>query len=222
MTKEEALAQYLNCKEEDIYVNEDYDVYTYVPKDSVSELDEQSYRVFTIKEAVEYAKETIKTDYDMEGIDSFDNYTKDWILENAVDYSEVDEHYIEDILIPSVEDLDTDDLLDAAIYTYSILDYDEVYEEDENDITQVKEDLDLDYVRKQVLNAAKEELDDKITVKNNEEYKEYVLDYIFYNPEVVDIDSVAEELVGREGVDHFLGDEIDLDDSPYYAYRINN
>lgn len=224
VTKEEALAQYLKCSVDDIHVESDendYDVYTYVPTDSETSLDEKSYYVFTSKEAEDYAKDEIGGNIALDGLSLFEDYIQDWILENAVDYSEVDEHYVDDVLKPSIDELDEEDLLDAAIYTYNILEYSEVYEDDEDGISQVKEGIDLDEVRKNVLEAAKQELEDKITTKSNEEYKDYVLDYIYWNPSVVDTESVAEELITRKGVEPFIGTEIELEDSPYYAYKIN-
>ena len=224
VTKEEALAQYLKCSVDDIHVESDendYEVYTYVPVDSESNLDEKSYYVFTSKEAKDFAKGHIEDDILGDGLSLFEDYIQDWILENAVDYSEIDEHYVDDVLKPSINELDEEDLLDAAIYTYNILENSDVYEDDEDELPQVKESIDLDEVRKDVLAAAKQELEDKITTKNNEEYKEYVLDYIYWNPGVVDSESVAEELITRKGVEPFIGTEIDLEDSVYYAYKIN-
>lgn len=221
VTKEEALAQYLKGSVDDIQYDDVYDIYTYVPKDSESKLEEKEYRVFTSKEAEDYVKEVIKDDIFGDGLSLFEDYIQDWILENAVDYSEVDEHYVDDVLRPSIYELDEEDLLDAAIYTYSILENSDVYEEDETGEWYIKPSVDLDDIRKDVLEAAKQELEDKITTKNNEDFKDYVVDYIYWNPGVVDTESVAEELITRKGVEPFIGTEIELEDSPYYAYKIN-
>lgn len=214
--RKELLEQYLGEEVQEGYRENVYEV-----------IDErEEYIVLTYDEAYDEASNEIQMIFDELGLESFTANFQDWILNHALD-----ESYFEDIVREEIEykydDMDDEDIVNEAIDRGFIEAEDAFESEDEEDAwsdTIIKDDVDVDNLRDQLIDDDFGDIDNYAEYVNNMFGQEYLFKLIKNNPEIIDMDTVIEECIDQDGIAHFIahydGNEIDLG-KDYYAYRIN-
>lgn len=221
--KKKFLADYLGIDVEN--VEEGYSENIFEIKDSNEE-----YFVGNYEESYDAAKEDVINIYEDLGLESFTEDFQDWIIMNAINEDYLDD-YISDIADSQVESMDDDDLIQFAIDNGMYTEED-IYEEDEDGELVIREDFEIEKLRDEVREfiAPSDEADYSEKIDYIEDYygldtfKDEMRDMSKGNPDVIDIDVVADECIEEDGIAHFVasydGEEIELDDD-LYAYRMN-
>jgi len=145
MDKIEALAEYFGIDSDEI--EDAGDNYFNTP--------EGEFRVFTGEEADEMAMEEIKNIFDDIGLDSFSSNFQDWILDNALDESEVD-NFIDNEIEYFENEEEDEDLL-SYLHSLNTLEdkigyIKDLYGDSEDFNNWASDKIDIDVVAEEVLN----------------------------------------------------------------------
>lgn len=216
-----ALANYLNIPEDEIENLWDYEYQT----------PEGDYYVVTEEEAEELAKEDIRNLFDDLGLDSFAPDFKDWIIMNALDndwfedaVKESFEYYVEDIE-DEASSMGYENRLIEEMHDHQVLsDEDfEIGEDGEPDLTTLKDDVDIDYLKEEFVDLLVENAGNPVDHCVDSYGWDWVTDAAINN-NLIDMDEVVEQCIYEDGVAHFIarydGEEHELGNG-LYAYRTN-
>lgn len=193
MTKEQLLANYLNCDVEDIF---EASTCSY-------ETDFGDYFVCNYDEAFELIKMNIETGLQDLGFDYFTLDFQQWILENAVD---VDNSFFQDCWEDYLWSLDNAELIDCA-YTNKVL----INEEDESKFT-------IDEIR-ELLSNNMDAYGFHVDYYGFDELENEIMDG---HLDLLDLDLITQEAINWDSIAHYLAwydeEAIDLGEG-YFAYR---
>ena len=210
--RQKALANYLGVEVDEVVPLSETDF----------EVNEEEYNVFTDEEADEEFDRRVRDLWDDLGTNGFSDYFKDWILENAIDDSELEDYVREDIE-NLVYELDEDQLVSECI-DEDIVKPEDVYDEESDAWNpEYKEDLDFDELREKLIDVRFDEVDNYTEYLRDLGYDdEFFKDFI--NEELVidalkdDIDvngsGRGQELAYYDSEEHDLGNGL-------FAYRVN-
>jgi hypothetical protein len=205
--RKEALAKYLGCDASEI--GDGY-------RENVFEHDGEEWAVLNGAEAEEWAEDDVRQIYGDMGLEAFTDSFRDYIM-----YNLLDEDAVRDMMYnyfsQDVNDLDDSDCdifgsgLVAELYDADLL-TDEDLAEDEDGETILKDTVDLD--------SLKDELIEKKVNDNDpidwlhEFYSDKELGEFIEDNGLVDLDEVVDECIAQDGVAHFIasydGNEVDL------------
>lgn len=221
MDKQEALANYLGVKVEDI----DEDTYLYGKVFENLE-DNSEYWVGTYEEVKKSAEEYIEDIIGEQGIESFTPDFQAWIYENAVDFDNLKDKYLAYIRESMLFLEDNDDLAEEAINDYGVVSIEDIYEEDEYGNAVLKDSFDRDKIINAILNKTRENFDTMSVADILNFFGDDVIEEVIKkNPNMLDMPVIVDEAISWDGIAHFIatydGKEIKLGDTPYYAYRLN-
>lgn len=176
--------------------------------------DGEEYWVLTEEEAYGKAKEYIKDFLKAAGYKGFTLSFQEHILNNCLDEDSIEEtleEYIEEKFNYSSDE----DIIEEASSNLDV----ELYDDE----GELKEDIDIDNLREQLIDREKEILDSEGVIEyadNDFDGLENLIDIDLY----IDEDRVAEDCIEWDGVAPQLAlydsDEIELEDD-LYAYRTN-
>lgn len=176
--------------------------------------DGEEYWVLTGEEAYDKAKEYIEDFLRTEGYESFTPSFQEHILNNCLDEDSIEET-LKDYIEERFNNDSDEDIIEEASSNLDV----ELYDDE----GELKEDIDIDNLREQLINREKEILDSEGIIEYADNYfdgLENLLDINVY----IDEDKVAEDCIDWDGVAPQLafydGDEIELEDD-LYAYRTN-
>lgn len=212
VSRKELLAQHLGVDESELE-EVDENLFAY---------DDAEYLVLDDAEAEEEFDTAVRSLWDDMGIDGVSDYFKEWILENAIDESELEDYVREDISDYYYE-LEDEEVADEAIEE-GLVESEEVYDEESDTYTpELRDDVDFDDLREKLIDLKFEGI---------ESYSEYLQDMgfgeEFFRP-YIDEEKVIEALkddieVNGQGrgqeIAYYDGNEIDLGHG-LYAYRRN-
>lgn len=197
--KAKALADYLGENVEDVD-NTGVNLYT---------INGDEYFVVTEEEAEEEVGDQIRQLFDDMGLESFTKSFRDWIINNAVDTSKIEEWML-DSYRSYVDDIENEN-----DYTYGTRLIEELYDNDllSDDDFEVDEDGEILY----------DTLKDEVDLESKKEgYAQYLTDTIdpidwlhdiytdeeigkvLVDEDMIDLDKVIEECIREDGVAHFL------------------
>ena len=203
----EALAKYLEVSVKDIEALDNNEF----------EVEGMTYRVLTDEEADEEFDERVREYWEDYGIEGVGESFKDWIIENALDEDALAEFVSEDIW-QLVQDMADEEVVDECV-SEGIISEEDAYTDD----MDLRDDLDLDDLRQQLVDSRYDSIDD---------YGEYLrdtgLDMSFFEDYIDDelvIDALKDEIdvngSGRgQELAYYDGEEHDLDNG-LFAYRID-
>ena len=212
VSRKELLAQYLGVDESELEeVDENLFVY-----------DDAEYLVLDDTEADEEFDTCVRNFWDDMGLDGVASYFKEWVLENAIDESELEDYVREDISDYYYE-LEDEEVADEAVEE-GIVESEEVYDKNSDEWSpELRDDVNFDDLREKLIDLKFEGI---------ESYSEYLQDMgfgeEFFRP-YIDEEKVIEALkddieVNGQGrgqeIAYYDGDEIDLGHG-LYAYRRN-
>lgn len=216
-----ALANYLNIPEDEIEHLWDYEYQT----------SEGDYLVVTEEEAEELAKEDIRNLYDDLGLESFTPSFRDWIIMNALDNDwfeeavrESYEYYVEDIE-DEASSMGYDNRLIEEMHDHQVLSDDdfEIDEDGEPNLSELKEDIDIDDLKEEFVDLLVEEAGNAVEYCGDNYGWDWVTKMATQN-NLIDMNEVVDQCIYEDGVAHFIarydGDEHELENG-LYAYRTN-
>lgn len=174
--------------------------------------DGEEYYVVTEDEAEDLAREDIESLFDELGLDSFTDYFRSWIIENALDQDWFRE-CVEESTWSYVNDIEDEDgrleeeLLDRGIIT----------EED------VEEGYDVDDAKDRYVQFLMDDIDDYVEYCGFNFGWDWVSQVAIRN-NLFDMDAIVDQCILEDGVAHFIarydGEELDLGNG-LYGYRNN-
>ena len=209
------LADYLGVDPEDIEQST-YDDNVYIV-DTDAE-----YLVCTEDEAEDYARQNIEDVWDDLGLESFTEDFQDWVVNYAIDEDYL-ETSVRDYIEMDIYDLVDEDVVEKAI-DYDLIDREDAFEEDEDGFLVIKDDVIIDDLKEQLVDAEFDEIDDYAGWIEAQFGRDYLADMISSDPDIVDMDKLVDECIDWDGIAHFVatydGNELDLGHD-LYAYRIN-
>lgn len=186
------------------------------------EVDGEEYRVLTDKEADEEYDEYVRNLWYDIGLDGIGGYLHDWILENAIDESELENIVREDIS-NYVYDMSDEEVADECV-NEGIAEAEEVYDENSDSAytPELRGDVDFDELREKLIESKFDEVDS---------YAEYLRDMGYddkffsnYIDDELVIDALKDDSdvngYGRGDMSGYDGREHELEDG-FYAYRID-
>ena len=186
--------------------------------DNYFKVNDEEYRVLTNDEADYEFDNNVRNLWDDLGLEGVGSYLKEWILENALDESAL-EDVVRDEIQYDVYDYLSDDEVAEECIDYDIISREEAYDEEDN----VRDDLDFDDLREQLMNKRLEDIGS---------YGEYLIDRGWDEESLsqyLDEDQVIEAIkddidVNGSGRGQELawydGNELDLGND-LYAYRVD-
>lgn len=170
------------------------------------------YYVVTEEEAEQLAREDIENLFDELGLDSFTDYFRSWIINNALD-QEWFKEAVEESTIAYVDDIGYEDgrleeeLLDRGIIT-------------EDDIA---DGYDVDKAKEEYVEALMSDIDDYVEYCGFNFGWDWVTQ-VATRERLIDMDAVVEQCIMEDGIAHFIsrydGEEHDLGNG-LFAYRTN-
>lgn len=211
--RREALAKYLKVDLEDV---------EQLGKNDFS-VNGEEYEVYTDKEADEEFDRRVRNLWDDLGFELFGkSYLGDWVLEYAINDSELEDYVREDI-DNFVYDLDEDQLVSECI-DEGIVKPEDVYDE-ESDVMnpEYKEDLDFDDLREKLIELRFNEIDNYAEYLrdlgyDDEFFKDFIDNELVIDAIKDDIDvngsGRGQELAYYDSEEHDLGNGL-------FAYRVN-
>ena len=206
--RRKALADYLKVNVEEVESNDNNEFV----------VGEATYKVLTDDEANEAAEQDVRNLWDELGLEAVSSYMRDWILENALDEDELEDVVRDEINYDVYDYLEDEDVVEECI-DYGIISREDAYNEDD----ELRDDLDLDDLREQLIDKRLEDIDS---------YGEYLIDRGWDEnalSQYIDEEKVIEALMddidvngsGRgQQLAYYDGDELELDNG-LYAYRID-
>lgn len=198
-----ALAAYLECDPSEcvhLYSNE------YEGPDG------GEYYVVTEEEAEELAREDIENLFDELGLDSFTDYFKTWIIENALDQDWFRE-CVEESTWSYVNDIEYEDgRLESELLEHGI-----ITEED------ISSGYDVDEAKERYVQFLMDDIDDYVEYCGFNFGWDWVSQAAIRN-NLFDMDTIVDQCILEDGVAHFIarydGEELDLGNG-LYGYRNN-
>ena len=206
--RKQALANYLQVEVEDIESNGNNEF----------EVNGATYRVLTDEEADYEFDNNVRSLWDDLGLEGVGSYLKEWILENALDEGELEDVVREEVSYDVNDYLSDEEVVEECV-DYDIISREDAYDEDD----ELKDDLDLDDLREQLIDKRLEDVDS---------YGEYLIDRGWdenalsqYIDEEKVIEAIKDDIdvngSGRgQELAYYDGDELDLDNG-LFAYRID-
>jgi hypothetical protein len=217
----QALAEYLGIDPSEIS-----NIY-----DNEFETPEGDYLVVDEDEARELAEDSIRNIFDDLGLDSFTPDFKDWIIMNALDNEwfedavrESMESYMEDIE-DEASSMGYDNRLIEEMHDHGVIRDDdfEIDEDGEPNLRELKEDIDVDYLKEDYLDILVDNAGDPVDYCADSFGWDWVTEMATQH-NLIDMDEVVDQCIQEDGVAHFIarydGDEIELENG-LYAYRTN-
>ena len=178
---------------------------------------EATYKVLTDSEADYELEQDVRNLWDDLGLEGVGGWLHDWILENALDEDELEDVVRDEINYDVYDYLEDEEVVEQCV-DYDLISREEAYDEEDN----VRDDLDLDSLREQLVDKQLEDIDS---------YSEYLIDRGWDAnalSQYIDDEKVIEALIddidvngsGRgQELAYYDGDELDLDNG-LYAYRV--
>ena len=216
-----ALAEYL-----DIDPSEISNIY-----DNEYETPEGDYLVVDEYESERLARDDIENLYDDLGLDSFTSDFKDWIIMNALDnewfedaIKESYEYYVEDIE-DEASSMGYENRLIEEMHDHQVLSDDdfEEGEDGEPDLTTLKDDVDIDYLKEEFIDLLVENAGNPVDYCADNFGWDWVTNMATQN-NLIDMNEVVDQCIYEDGIAHFIarydGNEHELGNG-LYAYRTN-
>lgn len=183
--------------------------------DNEFEVDGETYKVLTDDEADEEFENYCRNLWDEVGLDGM-GYLADSILEYACDTDEL-EDYVRDDISNYVYDMSDEEVAEECADA-GIVEYEDVFDDD----YVLKDDVDLDDLREQLIDEKMNDADDPVDYLRDLGYDDDFFKDFIDEDKAVQAIMDAEDVNGngRGSISYYDGAEIDLDNG-LYAYRID-
>lgn len=210
----QALADYLKVSFKEI--KQGYD-------DHVFDVNGESWLVLNDEEADAAAYQDIESTIDDLGLDAFSEQMQDWIINNALDTDWFEDVVREDIK-SYIYDMSDEEVADECI-DYGITYSEDVYDEESDpDFPELRDDVDFDDLRSQLIDEKMSEIDDYVDYYRDNFGDESLTRLIKDGQVQLDVDAIVDECLSWDGRGHFLsrydGNEVELGDG-LFGYRLD-
>ena len=199
----QALAQFLGCDVSEVSCIDRYEF---------DAPNGESYYVVDEEEAEQLAKEDIENLFDELGLESFTEYFRSWIIENALD-----KDWFEECVRESTESYVNDIEYEDGRLQEELLDRGIITEED------VESGYDVEDAKERYVELLMEDIDDYVEYCGFNFGWKWVSE-VAERENLIDMDVVVEQCIYEDGVAHFIarydGEEHDLGNG-LFAYRNN-
>ena len=199
----QALAQFLGCDVSEVSCIDRYEF---------DAPNGESYYVVDEEEAEQLAKEDIENLFDDMGLESFTEYFRNWIIENALD-----KDWFEECVRESTESYVNDIEYEDGRLQEELLDRGIITEED------VESGYDVDDAKERYVELLMEDIDDYVEYCGFNFGWKWVSE-VAERENLIDMDVVTKQCIYEDGVAHFIarydGNEHDLGNG-LFAYRNN-
>jgi hypothetical protein len=199
----QALAQFLGCDVSEVSCIDRYEF---------DAPNGESYYVVDEEEAEQLAKEDIENLFDELGLESFTEYFRGWIIENALD-----KDWFEECVRESTESYVNDIEYEDGRLQDELLAHGVITEED------IESGYDVDDAKERYVELLMEDIDDYVEYCGFNFGWKWVSE-VAERENLIDMDVVVEQCIYEDGVAHFIarydGEEHDLGNG-LFAYRNN-